>query len=79
MMHLKRENIFKKIGKKLTIIRPTLVYGPNDPHNGYGPNKFIRDAKKGNCINLFGKGEERRDHIFINDLTFMVYQIINKN
>ncbi len=79
-MHLTRENIFKKkLGKKLVIVRPTLVYGPNDPHNGYGPNKFIREAKKGKHLKLFGKGEERRDHIFINDLTFMIYQIINKN
>ena len=34
--------IFLKINfpKKVSIFRPTLVYGANDPHNGYGPNKF---------------------------------------
>ena len=76
-MHLKREIIFKKLSnKKLVIIRPTLVYGPMDPHNGYGPNKFIRDSKEKYIINLFGKGEEKRDHVFINDLTKIVFKII---
>ena len=39
-----RENILKLLNIKLCIVRPTLVYGANDPHNGYGPNKFIRLA-----------------------------------
>ena len=34
----------------------------------------LLEMQKSNCINL----GERRDHIFINDLTFMVYEIINK-
>ena len=80
LMHLNREKIFKNILKnKLIIIRPTLVYGPNDPHNGYGPNKFIRDAKKNYSLHLFGKGEEMRDHIYINDLVKIVHEIIIKN
>ena len=46
-MHLIRENYLTDIfQEKMCIIRPTLVFGPNDPHNGYGPNKFIRDIKK---------------------------------
>ena len=36
----------------LAIIRPTLIYGLNDPHNGYGPNKFRRLAEKGLPIQL---------------------------
>ena len=46
-MHIKREEIITEYcdnrNINLTIIRPTLVYGPGDTHNGYGPNKFIRD------------------------------------
>lgn len=82
MMHLKRENIFKKIikeKKNLLIIRPTLVYGPGDPHNGYGPNKFIREAKKNGMISLFGKGEEKRDHIYINDLVKIIFKLVTLN
>lgn len=82
LMHLKRENMLKKIikeKKNLLIIRPTLVYGPKDPHNGYGPNKFIREAKEKSRISLFGKGEERRDHIYINDLTKIIFKLIILN
>ena len=79
-MHRTREIYFEEIFKnKICIIRPTLVFGPEDPHNGYGPNKFIRDAKNNNFINLFGKGEERRDHIFIDDLSYLISEIITKN
>ena len=79
-MHLKREKIFKNLtNNNITIIRPTLVYGPNDPHNGYGPNKFIREGKKKNLINLFGKGEELRDHVFINDLVKIIEKIVYGN
>ena len=62
-MHLMRENILRLLGIKMCIVRPTLVYGSNDPHDGYGPNKFIRNAQSKKYIKLFGKGEERRDHI----------------
>jgi UDP-glucose 4-epimerase len=79
-MHLKREKMFKKLtNNELIIIRPTLVYGPKDPHNGYGPNKFIRDSKNKLLINLFGKGEELRDHIFIDDLVKIIEKIIYGN
>ena len=30
---------------KLCILRPSLLYGFDDTHNGYGPNKFYRDIK----------------------------------
>ena len=79
-MHLIRENYLLNIfQEKMCIVRPTLVFGPDDPHNGYGPNKFVREIKKKNSINLFGKGEERRDHIFIDDLSYFISRlIINK-
>jgi UDP-glucose 4-epimerase len=79
-MHLRREKIFKKLtNDELITIRPTLVYGPKDPHNGYGPNKFIRSSKKNFLINLFGKGEELRDHIYIDDLVKIIEKIIYGN
>ncbi len=79
-MHLIRENYLLEIfQEKMCIVRPTLVFGPDDPHNGYGPNKFIRDIKNKNKINLFGKGEERRDHIFIDDLSYFVSKLITND
>jgi UDP-glucose 4-epimerase len=79
-MHLLRENYLIKIfKKKLCIARSTLVYGHTDPHNGYGPNKFVRELKKNNTINLFGKGEEKRDHIYINDLAQILSKLVVNN
>ena len=44
-MHLIRENMLNELDCLKSFVRPTLVYGKNDPHNGYGPNKFIRCAQ----------------------------------
>ena len=77
-MHLMRENILKLLDIKLCIVRPTLVYGCNDTHNGYGPNQFIRLAQSKKNISLFGKGEERRDHIHVNDVGNAIYFLVNK-
>ena len=77
-MHLMRENILKLLKIKLCVVRPTLVYGTNDPHNGYGPNQFIRLAQSNKNIQLFGKGEEKRDHIHINDVGIAIYNLINR-
>ena len=77
-MHLMRENILKLLNIKLCIVRPTLVYGSNDSHNGYGPNQFIRLAQSKKDISLFGKGEEKRDHIHVNDVGNEIYFLVNK-
>tara|TARA_B100001063_G_scaffold244205_1_gene276444 strand:+ start:663 stop:1502 length:840 start_codon:yes stop_codon:yes gene_type:complete len=79
MMHLTRELILKIYCKNLCILRPTLVYGPGDTHKGYGPNKFLELAKKNKDIVLFGKGEELRDHVYIDDLIAILYMCIIKN
>ena len=80
MMHIFRESIVKSFinNKRLCIVRPTLIYGPNDPHNSYGPNKFIRSFLNKEDITLFGRGEERRDHVFINDLSKILAKLIIK-
>jgi nucleoside-diphosphate-sugar epimerase len=49
------------------ILRLTAVYGPGDTHNAYGPNRFVRDALGRGRIVLFGKGEERRSHVYVDD------------
>ena len=46
-MHLAREIAFRsEIPTPLAIVRPTLIYGASDPHNGYGPNRFRRQAAR---------------------------------
>lgn len=81
LMHFQRETLLKTLvpEEKLCIIRPTLVFGHDDPHNGYGPNQFYKLSKNKKNILLFGKGEERRDHIFINDLIKIIYNCYKSN
>ena len=59
------------------ILRPTLVYGAGDPHNGYGPNRFRRQANRGETIVLFGEGEERRDHVDVDDIAEIVRLVLD--
>lgn len=76
-MHLAREIAFRsEIEAPLAILRPTLLYGLEDPHNGYGPNRFRRSAEAGEDIVLFGAGEERRDHVLIDDLAEIVVRVL---
>ena len=79
LMHLTREEIIKNELKiPYLIVRPTLVFGPGDTHNSYGPNRFIRGFFKQNEITLGGKGEETRDHIYINDLVKMISSMLQR-
>ncbi len=76
-MHLAREIAFGEAVKApLAIVRPSLLYGAADPHNGYGPNRFRRLANAGDDIVLFGEGEERRDHVLIDDVAELVVRIL---
>lgn len=74
VMHLAREVMLRNElpGVPLACVRPTLIFGPGDPHNGYGPNRLMRLAQAGERIVLFGQGEERRDHVFIDDVAAIV-------
>lgn len=77
-MHVAREQMITASAGKATlaILRPTLVYGAADPHNGYGPNRFRRQANKGETIVLFGEGEERRDHVDVDDIAELTRRVI---
>lgn len=73
IMHRARElvletEVAEPLGIPMAILRPTLIYGASDPHNGYGPNRFRRLAAAGEAIVLFGEGEERRDHVDVEDV-----------
>lgn len=78
VMHLAREIMLQSVLEKesLLILRPSLLYGLNDPHNGYGPNSFYRLAKANKKIELFGNGEEKRDHVYIEDVAEIIFQSI---
>lgn len=70
IMHVARETMIRAAlpDVPLAFLRPTLIYGAADPHNGYGPNRFRRLAQAGEAITLFGAGEERRDHVSVADV-----------
>ena len=78
IMHVARELMLKSVvgGTPLAILRPSLLYGLDDPHNGYGPNSFRRLAAKGEDIILFGEGEERRDHVLIDDVAGIIRLVV---
>jgi UDP-glucose 4-epimerase len=76
-MHLAREIAIRdELKVPVAIMRPTLLYGAGDPHDGYGPNRFRRRAAQGKDIVLFGQGEERRDHVLVDDLAELIFRIL---
>jgi len=76
VMHLARELMLQTLGLPLAIVRPTLIYGEGDPHNGYGPNQFVRLAREKKPIVLFGEGEERRDHVHVGDVAEIIARLV---
>jgi nucleoside-diphosphate-sugar epimerase len=78
VMHLAREIALAEAAKAtpFATLRPTLIYGASDPHNGYGPNRFRRLAAEGKDIVLFGEGEERRDHVLVDDVAEVIYRVL---
>src|SRR5437868_3726792 len=77
MMHAARELMLKSATQApVAMLRPTLIYGAADPHNGYGPNRFRRQAEAGGPIPLFGEGEEQRDHVSVDDVAELARLIL---
>lgn len=76
-MHYTREIMARSlVNVPLLVLRPTLVYGLDDTHNSYGPNRFRRAAQKDSKITLFGGGEETRDHIHVDDLAALTVRCL---
>ena len=68
-MHYTREIMARGLAKiPVLVLRPTLIFGLDDTHNSYGPNRFRRAAQKEGKVTLFGGGEETRDHIHVDDV-----------
>jgi nucleoside-diphosphate-sugar epimerase len=74
-MHRTRELMLDAEAKApLAVLRLTAIYGANDTHNSYGPNRFARQALKDGRIALFGNGEETRDHLYVDDAVDLMLQ-----
>jgi nucleoside-diphosphate-sugar epimerase len=80
IMQLTRELMLRDAvpASGLTLVRPTMIYGAADPHGGYGPNQYRRLAAANQDITLFGEGEERRDHVFIDDVAAIIARIVGQ-
>jgi len=83
-MHVARETMFEAAlaeSNPDTVfgsLRPTLIYGAGDPHNGYGPNRYRRLVLAGENIALFGNGEERRDHVSVLDVAELAVRMLER-
>ena len=63
-------------GLPLLSLRVAAVYGPGDPHGSYGPNGFARSLARDRSIRMFGRGEEERDHIHVDDLARLTVALV---
>lgn len=73
-MHLVRERLFGSLGKvPVAVLRATQICALHDTHDAYGPNRFRRTARRENRIVLFGRGEETRDHIMVEDVAAVIH------
>lgn len=72
-MHLIRERLLAHMNTEIhCILRVTQVCAALDTHNAYGPNRFLAEAATKGTITLFGKGEENRDHIMVDDVAEII-------
>ncbi len=82
LTHTAREMMLGSVlsgqGTPYCILRPTNIYGPGDTHANYGPNRFVRTALKEGRIVLFGRGEERRSHLYIRDTVDLMVRAIRR-
>jgi UDP-glucose 4-epimerase len=72
VMHLAREiglrEVCKKAGIPFAVLRACAIYGFGDTHKAYGPNRFVRTAVESRRIEMFGAGDDSRDHVYIDDV-----------
>ena len=80
VMHITREKVLADAARHAKVpflaLRPCALYGAGDTHNSYGPNRFMTAARRDREISLFGAGEERRAHLFIDDCAELIVRAI---
>lgn len=80
IMHISREKLLNDAAMRLKIpfcrLRPCALFGPGDTHNSYGPNRFVRTARADKKIVLGGGGEEKRDHLFVDDFCKIIIECL---
>lgn len=78
--HLVRERLLGEAaasaGVPSLVLRTGPVYGPGDPNDSYGPDRFLRTAWRDGVIAIFGRGEEVRHHLFVADLARAVKELV---
>jgi len=76
-MSLAREIMCQIIKAKVnTIVRLAPVYGEEDTHGSYGPNRFVRHLKSKGKIEIFGDGDSVRDHVSVDDVVEVILALI---
>jgi len=80
VMHTTREMMLQSAlaARKVPVcvVRPVALFGPGDTHNSYGPNRFVREALDARTITLFGKGEDQRSHVYVEDAARFMLQCL---
>jgi len=70
------ENAARIAGTSLLILRPPLIYGPEDTTNSYGPVGFIRTHIKAQPLTLWGDGSELREFLYVEDCCRLVIGLL---
>jgi UDP-glucose 4-epimerase len=60
----------------LLMLRPALVYGPDEAGYYYGPSGFLRKARAGEPITLWGDGTELREFLFVDDVADVTTRLV---
>ena len=77
-MHMTREKMLEMAAGPipLAVLRPVMLLGRDDPHQAYGPNRFVRQALAHEPVTLFGEGNDLRDYLSVDDFSRVVAGVI---